>query len=170
MHENATSLDFSTESIDQAETHGKYLTFLSAEQVFGVSISDVVQIVGMQAITEVPDFPYYAKGIINLRGSIIPVIDIRCRLNKPEAEYTDRSCIIVASIRDNLFGFAVDEVDEVTEIPDDRITPPPLMGADITAQYLTGVARLAEKIVLLIDTAKILGQSELDSLSSSAAY
>lgn len=147
------------------ETHGKYLTFWSASQLFGVSIADVEQIVGMQDITEVPDFPYYAKGIINLRGEIIPVIDVRLRLNKPEEEYGDRACIIVVSIHDKLFGFAVDSVEEVTDIEDNLISPPPLVSNDITGQYLIGVARLSEKIVLLIDTAKILGQSEFDALS-----
>lgn len=151
------------------ETKGKYLTFLTDAQLFGVPIADVVQIVGMQMITEIPDYPAYAKGVINLRGSIIPVIDVRSRLGKPEMEYTDRTCIIVSNIGDQYFGFIVEEVNEVTDIPDIQISPPPQMGSEITNFYLTGIARLEDgdsgKIVLLIDTAKILGENELKALA-----
>lgn len=151
------------------DTKGKYLTFLTDGQLFGVPISDVVQIVGMQRITEIPDYPPYAKGVINLRGAIIPVIDVRLRLGKQQAEYSDRTCVIVSGIQDRFFGFIVDGVDEVTDVQEDRVSQPPAIGGDETSRYLTGVARLgserSEKIVLLIDTAKILGDNELELLS-----
>lgn len=158
----------SMDNVDYSETEGKYLTFFTDSQLFGVPIRDVVQIVGIQKITEVPDYPYYAKGIINLRGQIIPLIDVRLRLGKLEAEYTDRTCVIVTSIRDSFFGFIVDEVDEVTDIDDESISPPPELSGDSSSHYLTGIARLHDKIALLIDTAKILGENEFEMLSQVA--
>lgn len=157
--------------VNLSETEGKYLTFYS-EGLFGVPIADVVQIVEMQKVTEVPSYPYYAKGVMNLRGSIIPVIDMRLRLSKPEAEYTDRTCVIVSNIHERLFGFIVDAVDEVTKIEPDQISPPPRLSGDGGSNYLTGIARIneggEEKIALLLDMAKILGAEEFESLARAA--
>lgn len=150
------------------DTEGKYLTFFTEQQLFGIPISEVVQIVGMQEITQIPEYPAYAKGIINLRGLIIPVIDIRLRLGKSEAEYTDRTCVIVIKIRESHYGFIVDEVDEVTDIDAELISPPPQLSSEVTSQYLTGVARIQEKIVLIMDATKILGAAELEALSQAA--
>lgn len=155
------------------EMRGKYLTFWTDSQLYGVPIADVVQIVGLQEITKIPEFPSYAKGVINLRGIIIPVIDIRLRLDRSEAEYNDRTCIIVTDIGESHFGFIVDEVDAVTDIDDEHISPPPQMGSESNNRYLTGVARItddngAEKLVLTIDTAKILAEEEYESLTQAA--
>lgn len=157
------------EKIDTTdEMKGKYLTFQTDGQLFGVPIADVVQIVGMQNITEIPEFPYYAKGIINLRGSIIPVVDIRLRFNKPEAAYTERTCIIVTNMKDNLIGFIVDEVDEVTSIEADQISAPPRMAENVAESYLTGIGKLEKNVVLLINTARVLGEQEMQLLISAA--
>ncbi|MCH4239119.1 MAG: chemotaxis protein CheW [Oscillospiraceae bacterium] len=150
------------------EMKGKYLTFWTDDQLFGVPIKDVVQIVGMQKITQIPEYPDYAKGIINLRGTIVPLIDVRLRLGKPEKEYNDRTCIIVTSVNNSYFGFIVDEVEEVTDISDDMISPPPKLSGDTVNKYLTGIARMNDKLVLTIDTAKILGEEEFDALLQSA--
>lgn len=150
------------------EMKGKYLTFWTDDQLFGVPIKDVVQIVGMQKITQIPEYPDYAKGIINLRGTIVPLIDVRLRLGKPEKEYNDRTCIIVTSVHNSYFGFIVDEVEEVTDISDDMISPPPKLSGDTVNKYLTGIAKMNDKLVLTIDTAKILGEEEFDALLQSA--
>jgi purine-binding chemotaxis protein CheW len=150
------------------EMKGKYLTFWTDDQLFGVPIKDVVQIVGMQKITQIPEYPDYAKGIINLRGTIVPLIDVRLRLGKPEKEYNDRTCIIVTSVNNSYFGFILDEVEEVTDISDDMISPPPKLSGDTVNKYLTGIARMNDKLVLTIDTAKILGEEEFDALLQSA--
>ena len=149
-----------------AEMYGKYLTFWTDEQLFGVPISDVVQIVGIQEITVIPEFPEYAKGVINLRGNIIPLIDVRLRFHKPEAAYDERTCIIVTSINDNSIGFIVDSVDAVTDISDDCISQPPKLAGDATNTYLTGVAKVESKVVLLLDTGKILSEDAVMALSS----
>ncbi len=143
-----------------AETEGKYLTFLTDAQLFGIPIAFVVQIVGIQEITPIPEFPHYAKGIINLRGEIIPVIDMRLRLGRMEAEYGERTCIIVINIRDRYIGLIVDEVDEVTEISEEKISLPPRVN-NADGSYLTGVAKLEKRVALLLDTGKLLGEQDL---------
>jgi purine-binding chemotaxis protein CheW len=154
------------ETTDTAtEMEEKYLTFWTDQQLFGVPITDVVQIVGIQDITAIPNAPHSVKGVINLRGSIIPIVDVRIRFKKEEASYTERTCIIVANINETLIGFVVDSVDAVTKIPDDKISSPPKMIGDTTNNYLTGVVKLQNKIVLLIDTAKLVDEKELDSLT-----
>lgn len=153
------------------EADEKHLTFWVDGQLMGVSIADVVQIVGIQPITPIPDFPAYCKGIINLRGSMIPLVDLRLRFGKAEVEYTERTCVIVCNIGGREFGYIVDGVDEVADIPEELISPPPQMGGDAANRYLTGIARLAdsasEKIVLMIDAAKVLGGDEFDLLALS---
>lgn len=165
-------LESMEEVLQSEELLSKYLTFRTDGQLFGLCIASVEQIVGVQQIAEIPDFPVYAKGVINLRGELIPVIDIRLRFGKLEIPYNDRTCIIVTRISGNQFGFIVDEVDEVTDIVSERISKPPKVGNEVTNQYLTGLARLEavdngpERIVLLIDTAKILGELEFAALHS----
>ncbi|MEG0614777.1 MAG: chemotaxis protein CheW [Oscillospiraceae bacterium] len=147
---------------DQLDTlKGKYLTFWINSQLFGVPIGDVVQIVGMQQITEIPEFPSYAKGVINLRGSIIPVIDVRLRFKKEEIPYTERTCNIVTNINGHYMGLIVDAVEEVTTIDDENICPPPRMQGDHVNEYLTGIGKQADLVILLLDTAKIINESEL---------
>lgn len=152
-------------AVISGELESKYLTFITDEQLFGIPIAEVVQIIGMQKITEIPEFPEYAKGIINLRGDIVPIIDVRLRLCKPAMDYNDRTCIIVTDIHSKYFGFVVDRVDEVTEIPDEYITAPPHMGNESTARYLTGVAKIKDKIVLIMDIRKLMAEQEFDSLT-----
>ncbi|HEX3038218.1 MAG TPA: chemotaxis protein CheW [Oscillospiraceae bacterium] len=143
------------------EMYGKYLTFWADSQLFGIPIADVVQIVGVQTITKIPEFPEYAKGIIDLRGSIIPVIDVRLRLHKEEIPYDERTCIIVTNIQENLIGLIVDSVNEVANIEDENISQPPKIAKDTTNAYLTGVAKLQDKVVLLLNTEKILKNEEI---------
>ena len=156
--------------LDSAQTavQTKFLTFWTDGELYGVPISDVVQIISMQGITPLPDFPDYAKGVINLRGNIIPVIDIRIRFGRPEAEYNDNTCIIVTSIEDSYMGFIVDAVDEVTDLDEDNISPPPKVSKDITNRYLTGIGQIEDKVVLLLDVAKILSENELSEIHDTA--
>lgn len=145
---------------DASEMDGKYLTFWTDGQQFGVPISDVVQIVGVQEITSIPEFPYYAKGVINLRGNIIPIIDVRLRLQKAEKEYDERTCIIVTNINDKSMGFVVDAVNEVTFIASDAVSPPPTIAQEQSSTYLTGIAKTDSGVLLLIDTKRLLGEDE----------
>lgn len=152
--------------LDENDTlTGKYLTFWTDNQLYGVPIADVVQIVGIQEITPIPEYPHYAKGIINLRGIVIPIIDIRLRFGKEEAEYNDHTCIIVANIKDNDIGFVVDEVDEVADIGEEGISKPPHMVGDITRGHLTGIVSMEGRTVLLLDTQKVIGDEEIGLLA-----
>lgn len=161
--------------VEEQETAGsaveteKYLTFWTDKELFGIPISDVVQIISMQQITPLPDFPEYAKGVINLRGIIIPVIDMRIRLKKEEAEYNDNTCIVVTSIQDTYIGFIVDTVDEVVDIGNDCISPTPKVSKEVTNRYLTGIGQVGEKVVLLLDLSKILSKDEFMEVAQTAA-
>jgi purine-binding chemotaxis protein CheW len=155
--------DVAVSNIDDMK--GRFLTFLVDRQIYGIPISDVVQIVGVQEITTVPDFPSYAKGIINLRGSIIPLIDMRLRFGKEELPYNERTCIIVTNIDGHQIGLIVESVEEVATIPDGEISPPPVVSSENANTYITGVGLHEEKIVLLLNTQKILAGSEIDELT-----
>ena len=146
----------------------KWLTFWLDGQLYGSSIIHVEQILSMMPITEVPEYPPYAKGVINIRGSIIPLIDLRLRIGKPEVEYTDQTCIIICRIDENQIGFIADSVDAVITIRPDMISAPPKMSEDDSPGYLRGIARLTsedgEKLVLCLDTTRVLLDNEVDFL------
>lgn len=155
------------EGIDDME--GRYLTFWTDGQMYGLPIADVVQIIRMEQITAIPEFPDYVKGVISLRGMIVPVIDVRIRFHKPEAAYTDYTCIIIAGIKGNLFGFVVDRVAEVTDkISPELISKPPQIGNEGANQYLKGVVRMEGRLILMIVTSQILGEQELEDLTQAA--
>ncbi|HEX3038994.1 MAG TPA: chemotaxis protein CheW [Caproiciproducens sp.] len=157
---NTISQELSNSS---AEMNGKYLTFWTDSQLFGIAISSVQQIVGVQKITSIPNFPDYFKGIINLRGSIIPVIDVRLRFNKPETVYNERTCIIVINIQQQLFGFIVDAVDEVTRIDEENISEPPDASTEDACAYLKGIAKLENRVVLLLDAGYMIRGSKISA-------
>lgn len=146
---------------DEEDTqHGKYLTFPLGKEVFGVGIKDVTEIIGIQAITYVPDVPEYVKGIINLRGKIIPVIDIRAKFKKPAVEYTDRTCIIVVDYDETTIGFIVDCVTEVVDIKDDDIVPPPAYKSGYQNKYIKGIGKVGDDIKMLLDCQKIIADDD----------
>lgn len=162
---NTQNLNEISENLDTSEMDGRFLTFWTDGQLFGLPIEDVVQIVGIQKITEVPEFPFYAKGIINLRGSIIPLIDVRLRLGKKEAAHNERTCIIVTNINERFVGFIVDEVDAVIVIDDSLIAEAPKLTGN-TESYITGIGKLDGKVVLLMNIHKIVADEQLEQLTS----
>ncbi len=143
---------------------GKYLTFLLGVESYGIEIAYITEIVGIQPITEVPELPAYVKGIINLRGKIIPVMDVRIRFKKQETEYDDRTCIIVIDIHDISIGMIVDSVSEVLSIPEQEIVPPPDISKN-QKKYIKGIGKTAEEVVLILDCEKLLEDDELDLLT-----
>lgn len=142
---------------DNIELQGKYLTFWTDNQLFAVPICYVEQIVQIQQITQIPEFPAYARGVINLRGMMIPVVDLRARLGKQEVEYNPHTCIVVLSQGEKLSGLIVDGVDEVAEIEDGDISPPPELGKDGMLNFLQGIAKTAQGVVLLLALEQVLG-------------
>ncbi|MEF9983826.1 MAG: chemotaxis protein CheW [Oscillospiraceae bacterium] len=152
-----------SDQVRNLEIEDKYLTFLTDNQLFGVSIAQIMQIVGMQEITPIPEFPKYMKGIINLRGNIIPVMDMRLRLNREEISYNERTCIIVANIEEKFVGLIVDEVDEVRNISQENISLPPKVKSNEN-NFVSGVAKLENKIALILDLLKILNFDEINDI------
>lgn len=160
--ENSTELKQLNQTVvNDSDMHGKFLTFFLEQQLFAIAINDVVQIVSMQAINEIPDCVTYMKGVINLRGSIIPVIDLRLRLGMAEKAYDDRTCLIVVSIDQQEIGFIVDQVDAVVSIAEEMISAPPKIADHKNQHYLLGIAKLDSKVVLIMDVSHVLSEDIL---------
>lgn len=145
---------------------GRYLTFSLGDESYGIEIRHVREIIGIQPITEVPELPDYVKGIINLRGNIIPVIDIRLRFRKEPREYNDRTCVIVVDIRSISAGLIVDSVSEVLSIPEQDIVEPPKMSKASGGQYVSHIGKVGTEVKLLLDCEKFLTDDTLEELSN----
>jgi len=145
---------------------GRYLTFLIGDEVYGIEIRYVMEIIGIQAITELPEMPEYIKGIINLRGNIIPLLDVRLRFGKEPRKYDDRTCVIVIDVLDVRIGLIVDSVSEVITIPDEDISELPKMGLGPGSRYLKNVGKVGDDVKLLIDCEKLLTERELTDLNN----
>ncbi|MBU3075265.1 chemotaxis protein CheW [Clostridium estertheticum] len=143
---------------------GKFLTFSVGKESYGIEIKFVTEIIGIQEITEVPELPDYVKGIINLRGKIIPVIDVRLRFKKEPKDYNDRTCIVVINIKETTVGLIVDNVAEVINIDDSNIVPPPQMKTGFHNRYVRGIGKVGNEVKLLLDCDKLLNDEELDKI------
>lgn len=144
--------------------HGRYLTFNLGEEVFGLEIRYVTEIIGMQPITKIPEVAAYIKGIINLRGKIIPVIDMRLKFNKEPIEYDDRTCIVVVDTEEMVVGLIVDKVSEVITIDDENVVPPPSQKTGIRNRYLQGIGKIDGGVKLLLDVKKLFDEEETQEI------
>lgn len=153
-----------TDSADLEDTQkDRFLTFSLGKESYGLEIKYVTEIIGIQPITEIPDLPGYIRGIINLRGRIIPILDVRMRFQKEFREYNDRTCIIVIEIKGISVGLIVDSVAEVLSIPETHIVPPP----DIRStgnKYIKGIGTVGSEVKLLLDCDKLLNDEDTDAL------
>lgn len=157
----ATTLDAA-----RAMAHaGKHLTFKLGEEVFGLEILKVQEIIGLLPVTAVPRTPAYVRGIINLRGKVIPVVDLRLKFDMPAHEDTERTCIIVINVfmdnRPVTMGIIVDEVSEVLDIKETQLEPPPSFGALVNTEFLLGVGKVGEKVVMLLDADRVFAVEEM---------
>jgi len=138
-----------------ADTDQKLLTFSLGSEGYGVSILKVKEIIGMMEITPVPKTPDFIKGVINLRGKIIPVMDLRIKFGMDEKEYNERTCIIVAEVdikgAQKLLGVVVDMVSEVVTVSDDQIEPPPEYGTAIEHNSILGIGKIKDRVVIILD-------------------
>ena len=162
-----------TETMDQAvkvmaEREGKYLTFTLAEEEYGIGILKIKEIIGMMPITSVPQTPEFVKGVINLRGKVIPVIDLRLRFGMGEIDYTERTCIIVVEIDSQagtvLIGIVVDSVSEVLNVKGDDIADTPTFGANLNTEYILGMAKMEGGVKILLHIDQVLSAEELSGL------
>jgi purine-binding chemotaxis protein CheW len=149
---------------------GKYLTFQLASEEFGIRVLKVREIMGLQEVTAVPQTPAHVKGVINLRGKVVPVIDLRLRFDLPAAEYTQRTCIIVTQVHGEsgpvLMGIIVDGVSEVLNLAGPEIEDTPDFGEELAGNYLLGLAKVKGKVKILLDIDRVLSAQELNGLRS----
>lgn len=146
--------------------HGRYLTFSLENETFGIAINYVNEIIGMQKINEIPEVSSFVKGVINLRGSIIPIIDMRLRFKKQPCEYDDRTCIIIVNIDGIVAGLIVDKVAEVLDIDDSQISPPPDYRTGFQSRYIQGIGKLKDSIILILDSQKLFKEEELEEIAA----
>jgi purine-binding chemotaxis protein CheW len=156
------------ELFDQQEDtqHGRFLTFNLGEEVFGLEIKYVTEIIGMQPVTKMPEVAAYIKGIINLRGKIIPVIDMRLKFGKEPIEYNDRTCVVVVDTQELVVGLIVDRVSEVLAIDDEDIAPPPDIRTGIKNRYIQGIGKVDSCVKLLLNCKMLLNDDEVEEISS----
>ena len=149
---------------------GKYLAFHLANEEFGIRVLKVREIMGLQEITAVPQTPPHIKGVINLRGKVVPVIDLRLKFGVDAAEYTQRTCIIVTQVQGEsgpiLMGIVVDGVSEVLNLTAQEIEDTPDFGEDIAGKYLLGMAKVKGKVKILLDIDRVLSGQELHNLGT----
>lgn len=139
---------------------GKYLTFKLDNEEYGVEILKVREIMGLLDITKVPQTPGFVEGVINLRGKVIPVVDLRAKFGLPRAEYNDQTCIIVVDVG-MMTGIIVDTVSEVDDIPESNIEPPPQIGGAIDTGFILGMGKVKDEVKILLDIAKVLNSEDL---------
>ncbi len=151
---------------------GKYLTFMLEEETYGIGILKVKEIIGMMPITSVPRTPEFVKGVINLRGKVIPVIDLRLKFTMDSISYTDRTCIIVVEIDADsgtvLIGIVVDAVSEVLNIKEEEIEETPAFGAKLDTGYILGMAKMEGGVKILLDIDKVLSAKEVELLDKTS--
>lgn len=147
--------------MEEDTQHGRFLTFSLDNEIYGIEIKYVTEIIGIQSITKVPEVPDYVKGIINLRGKIIPVIDVRLKFGKEAIAYNDRTCIIVIDVSGVSVGLIVDNVDEVLSIEDDDIAQPPTGRMGFENKYIKGIGKAGERVQILLDSEKLLSGDKI---------
>jgi purine-binding chemotaxis protein CheW len=149
---------------------GKYLTFQLSNEEFGIRVLKVREIMGLQEITAVPQTPAHIKGVINLRGKVVPVIDLRLKFGLEAAEYTQRTCIIVTQVLGEsgavLMGIVVDGVSEVLNLAGSEIEDTPDFGEEYSGGYLLGMAKVKGKVKILLDIERVLSTQDLHNLNS----
>jgi purine-binding chemotaxis protein CheW len=143
---------------------GKYLTFGLAEEEYGLEILKVREIIGMMDITAVPRTPEFVRGVINLRGKVIPVVDLRLKFGMPGTAATEETCIIVVDVGSVEMGIIVDKVSEVLDIASDDIEPPPSFGVSVDTEFILGMGKANNKVTILLDISQVLTHEDLADL------
>jgi purine-binding chemotaxis protein CheW len=142
----------------------KFLTFTIGRETYGIDILFVTEIIGMQSITILPELPDYMKGIINLRGRIIPVMDVRLRFKQAARDYNERTCIIIVDANAISFGLIVDAVAEVITIPEQNTVAPPSLQGGTANRYIKAIGKVGDQVKLLLDCEKLLTAETIELL------
>jgi len=155
-----------------ADREGKYLTFTLADEEYGIGILKIKEIIGMMPVTTVPQTPDFVKGVINLRGKVIPVMDLRLRFGIESIDYTERTCIIVVEIEGTSgsiqIGIVVDSVSEVLNINGEDIEDTPTFGSKLNTEYILGMAKMEGGVKILLDIDRVLSEGEIADLENAA--
>jgi len=172
--ESMPTLTEMNELVSKLEDTGtKYLTFKVGDEVFGTEIDHINEIIEYSDMTRVPLTPPHIRGVSNLRGNVVPIIDLAVRLGKESREMTKRSCIIIAEMEDDGekmdVGFVVDEVDEVLDIDDDAVEPAPQFGTEISSDYINGMGKIGGRFVILLLLSEVLSINGLSELVANEA-
>ncbi|HYX33152.1 MAG TPA: chemotaxis protein CheW [Oligoflexus sp.] len=160
--------DFDEDEDEEDSIKGRYLAFRVHEEDYGIEIQYVTEIVGIQKIAAVPDMPEFIKGVINLRGQVIPVMDIRIRFRLPLKEYNERTCVIVVNYDDHPIGLVVDSVNEVTSIPEDSVCEPPRVAHNESARYIRGIGKVGDEVRIILDVSKLLYGNDVEAVAQVA--
>ncbi len=155
-------MDAVAEKKERSAVEGKFLTFILGDEIYGIEILKAREIIGLMDITTVPQTPEYMKGVINLRGKVIPVIDLRLKFSLPEEEHTQETCVIVVEVNDTSIGLIVDRVSEVSDISGEEIENAPGFGQGIDTSFITGLGKVKDKIIILLDIETVLSSEELE--------
>lgn len=151
----------------------QYLTFVVGDEEFGVGILQAREIIEYDTVTTVPSAPAFIRGVINLRGSVVPVVDLAVKFGRTPGDVTRRSCIVVVEVRhargSSVMGIVADRVSQVAELAADAIEPAPDFGTSVPAEWLAGLGRAGKRFILLLDTDRLLADSELGSAEAAAA-
>lgn len=170
MTSNADLLSSAPPGQETEDTQaGKFLTFRLGSEVYGLEIRVVTEIIRWQDITPVPDVVEYIKGIINLRGKVIPVMDVRCRFAMPTREYDQRTCIIVMNVDSASVGLIVDTVAEVVDIADSQIEPPPSVGQASSRAVIKGVGKTGDEVRILLDPSRLVFDENIGAVADASA-
>ena len=155
----------SSPDVAESTLGGKYLTFKLAGEEYGLEILKVREIIKIMEITAVPQMPQFVKGVVNLRGKVIPVVDLRLRFGLEEAEYNDKTCIIVVNVGSEM-GVIVDTVQEVLDISEQQIEPPPAVGKDVNTEFILGMGKVGDRVKILLDIDRALTREERNAIEA----
>jgi len=169
MTTKAQSAQDEVYDLDEDTQKDKYLTFHLGQEDYGIEIRHVTEIIGIQKITVIPEMPEYIKGVINLRGKIIPVMDVRIRFRLEARAYDERTCVVVVNIRDSAIGLVVDTVSEVADIPEAQIESAVGLNGSRSNAFIKGIGKLGDDIKIILDVDKLLYEADLAALGKEAA-
>lgn len=139
----------------------QFLTFTLGDEEYGIEILKVQEIKGYSAFTPIPNAPAYIKGVMNLRGTVVPVVDLRTKFNMAQTDYNQFTVVIIVSVGSRIFGLIVDAVSDVLNIAGQAIDPTPELGADVDTSFMTGMAKTGERLIALLDIERVIGADAL---------
>jgi purine-binding chemotaxis protein CheW len=169
----AVTLETTTKELNQqiglAADGSQFLTFNLGEELYGVDILRVQEIKGYTTVTKIPNTPPHIKGVLNLRGTIVPIVELRTKFGMPTIDYTAFTVIIVVVVRDKVMGLVVDSVSDVLNIDKKDIQPPPQFGAKVDVSFLNGIGKSGDKLVTLLDMDRLLAGGDVQELAAISA-